>query len=94
MHNDNGFNSKPTHELSDTANQLLEDGKEKLHDAKDKAQEMFDEGMKKACDMHQHLNDYMQDNLECMIKKVQEKPLASILIAGGVGFMLASMIRK
>jgi ElaB/YqjD/DUF883 family membrane-anchored ribosome-binding protein len=41
-------------------------------------------------DVQDHTKEYTDE----LIKKVREKPLASLLIAAGVGFLLSSLLKK
>jgi ElaB/YqjD/DUF883 family membrane-anchored ribosome-binding protein len=54
------------------------------------AQELYDEGLHKVNDVQDHTKEYTDE----LIKKVREKPLASLLIAAGVGFLLSSLLKK
>jgi ElaB/YqjD/DUF883 family membrane-anchored ribosome-binding protein len=69
--------------VAEAASELINEGK-KL------AQELYEEGMHKVGDVQDHTKEYTDD----LIKKVREKPLASILIAAGVGFLLSSLLKK
>ncbi len=69
--------------------------KEKLNGKKGKnlhpdTDKWIDEGKKKMHEVQDELKVYTDE----IIKAVQEKPLTSVLIAGGVGFILSSLFRK
>jgi ElaB/YqjD/DUF883 family membrane-anchored ribosome-binding protein len=70
-------------QIGDAANELLSESK-KL------ANELYEEGLNKLTEAEQQLKDYS----EHLINKVQEKPLSTLLIAGGIGFLLAKLIKK
>lgn len=69
--------------VSDAASDLLKEGKKW-------ANEVREEG--------RHKVSQAEDNLkECsdqLLKKVQENPLTSVLIAGGIGFLLSKILKK
>jgi ElaB/YqjD/DUF883 family membrane-anchored ribosome-binding protein len=69
--------------VAEAASELFNEGK-KL------AQELYDEGLHKVNDVQDHTKEYTDE----LIKKVREKPLASLLIAAGVGFLLSSLLKK
>lgn len=70
-------------QVGDAANELLNESK-KL------ANELYEEGINKLSEAEQHFKEYS----ELFAKKIQEKPLTSILIAGGIGFILSKFLRK
>ncbi len=69
--------------VSDAANELLTESK-KL------ANELYEEGLNKLSEAEQQLKDYS----ELFTKKIQEKPLTSLIIAGGIGFLLSKLLKK
>ncbi|WP_199744178.1 hypothetical protein [Legionella sp. km772] len=69
--------------VSDAANELLNESK-KL------ANELYEDGRTKLNEAEQQLKDYS----DLMLRKIQEKPLTSILIAGGIGFLLSKLLKK
>ncbi|VEG92068.1 DUF883 C-terminal domain-containing protein [Legionella spiritensis] len=69
--------------VGDAANQLLEETK-KL------ANELYQDTLKKVGDAQHNAKDYSDE----LLKKVQKNPLKSVLIAGGIGFLLSSLLRK
>lgn len=69
--------------ITDAANELLNEGK-KL------ASELYEEGINKFHEAEEQLKNYS----DVLMKKVQEKPLTSILIAGGIGYLLAKALKK
>ncbi|KTC89246.1 MULTISPECIES: DUF883 family protein [Legionella] len=58
--------------------------------AKDKANELYEEGKQAVCDAQ----DYFKESTDNLIRHVKENPLTSLLIAGGVGFILSSLLKK
>lgn len=79
MKDDNSHKSN----IGDAANDLLSEGK-KL------ANELYEDGCAKFNDAEQQLKDYS----DSFSKKIQEKPIASILIAAGIGFLLSKLLKK
>ena len=57
---------------------------------KEAAKECWDDCVKKAHDAQQEAKVYADELLE----KVRENPLKSVLIAGGIGFLLSTLLRK
>ena len=82
MDNVNETNSKKAH-VRDAAVDLLNEGK-KL------GNELYEEGTHKVHQTEELLKEYSDD----VLKKVQEHPLRSVLIAGGIGFLLSVLLRK
>ena len=70
-------------QVSDAANELLNESK-KL------ANELYEDGCSKISEVEQQLKDYS----DRVVKKIQEKPLTSMLIAGGIGFILSKLLKK
>lgn len=72
----------------------LEQGKihaeEAYHKVKKQAEELYKEGMHKASEFQSHVKDYSGE----LVDHVKQKPLTSLLIAGGIGFIIASLLKK
>ncbi|MGC1182972.1 hypothetical protein [Legionella sp.] len=73
----------PKSQVRETTSDLLNEGKKW-------ANEMCDEGMNKV----NQVEDSIKECSDQLLRKVQENPLASVLIAGGVGFLLSKILRK
>lgn len=71
-----------TAHVKEAASDLLTEGR-KLVD------EYYDEGVNKMHGAEANVKEYT-DNL---LKKVQENPLRSVLIAGGIGFLLSKILK-
>lgn len=69
--------------LADAASELLNEGKKY-------ASELYQEGLDKVTEAEDHVKKYSDE----LLKKVQENPLSSLLIAGGIGFLLSKLIKK
>ena len=78
----NHADDKSAH-VREAASTLLNEGKKLAH-------ELYEENIDKVNKAHDHAKEYSDDLLE----KVKENPLASILIAGGIGFLLSVILRK
>lgn len=61
-----------------------------LHEGKKYANALYAEGVNKVNDAEESMKDYSDE----LLKKVQKNPLASVLIAGGIGFLLSALFRK
>ena len=61
-----------------------------LIDGKKLANEVYNEGLSKLNEAEANLKEYSDD----ILVKIQKNPLASVLVAAGVGFLLSSIIRK
>ena len=62
--------------------------------AKDAAREATDASVSYAKDAYENGGDTLRDGSQAIAKKVQENPLGSILIAGGIGFALALLMTR
>lgn len=69
--------------VGEAASDLIKEGKKWAHDVRD-------EGMHKVC----QAEDSIKECSDQLLKKVQENPLASVLIAGGIGFLLSKILSK
>lgn len=69
--------------VADAANNLLNEGKKWVH-------EMRDEGLHKV----NQAEEQVKVQSDQILKKIQENPLSSVLIAGGIGFILSRILRK
>jgi ElaB/YqjD/DUF883 family membrane-anchored ribosome-binding protein len=69
--------------VADAASELLNEGKKYAH-------ELYEEGLHKMGQAEDSVKNYSDE----LLKKVQEKPLTSVLIAGGIGFLLAKILKK
>ena len=91
--------------IKNQAKDIYEEGKETLADAyhttketaelytdklKDKVSDLYDEGKQK----FNTLEDCVEDYSDELVKKVKDNPITSLLIAGGIGFILSKFLRK
>ncbi|KGP62662.1 hypothetical protein EP47_10575 [Legionella norrlandica] len=70
-------------DVGKAAADLLNDGK-KLGNA------LYEQGVDRVHEVEDNLKDYSDK----ILKKVQQNPLTSVLIAGGIGFLLSSLLKK
>ncbi len=70
-------------QVSRAASELLNEGKKLAH-------ELYEEGLDKVGDVQKDAHEYSDE----LLKKVKENPLSSILIAGGIGFLLSMLLKK
>jgi len=61
---------------------------------KDAAREATDAAVSYAKDAYENSGDTFRDGSQAMAKKVQDNPLGSMLIAGGIGFALALLMTR
>ncbi|BCA95392.1 hypothetical protein TUM19329_17530 [Legionella antarctica] len=76
-------NSTQKSHVADAASDLLNEGKKYAH-------ELYEEGLNKVSEAEDSVKKYSDD----LLKKVQENPLTSVLIAGGIGFLLSKILKK
>ena len=62
--------------------------------AKDAAREATDAAVGYAKGAYENSGDTFRDGSQAIAKKVQDNPLGSILIAGGIGFALALLMTR
>ena len=62
--------------------------------AKDAAREGTDATVNYAKDAYENSGDTFRDGSQAIAKKVQDNPLGSMLIAGGIGFALALLMTR
>lgn len=76
-------NSSQSSGVGEAASTLLNDGKRV-------ASELYEEGKSKMQEAKDNIKEYSDE----IANQVQNKPLLSLLVAGGVGFILASLLRR
>ena len=62
--------------------------------SKDTAREAPDAAVSYAKDAYENSGDTFRDGSQAIAKKVQDNPLGSMLIAGGIGFELALLMTR
>ena len=76
--------------IKETASESIDQVDAVYKQVKEKANDLYTEGKRTVCEAHDYLNEYADD----LVKHVKEKPLTSLLIAGGIGFILSSLLKK
>ena len=78
----------------DKANKIYDNVKNESENVyqqvKDSACQMYEEGKKKVS----NVQDYLEEHSDELIKSIKDKPLTSLLIAGGIGYALSLLMRK
>ncbi|MDP1604214.1 MAG: DUF883 C-terminal domain-containing protein [Legionella sp.] len=69
---------------------VVEAANELLKESKKKANELYEEGKHTFDNVQKSIKTYSDD----VVHKVHAKPLTSLLIAGGIGFILSSLLRR
>jgi ElaB/YqjD/DUF883 family membrane-anchored ribosome-binding protein len=62
--------------------------------AKDAVSDASDAAVSYAKDAYANSGDTLRDGSEAVARKVQDNPLGSLLIAGGIGFALALLMTR
>jgi uncharacterized protein YjbJ (UPF0337 family) len=62
--------------------------------AKDAARDAGDAATSYAKDAYANSGDHFRDGSQAVAKKVQDNPLGSLLVAGGIGFALALLMTR
>ncbi|QMT60981.1 YqjD family protein [Legionella sp. PC997] len=73
----------PKDHLEAAASQLLNEGKRKVN-------ELYEEGVHKVNEVEENVKEYSDK----LVRKIHHNPLASVLIAGGIGFLLSRLMKK
>lgn len=61
-----------------------------LHEGKKIANELYENNAKIFCEANESLQEYSDE----ICNKIKANPLSSLLIAGGIGFLLSAILRK
>lgn len=61
-----------------------------IKDGKKLANEVYEEGRRRVDKAEKNVKEYSDD----LLTKVKKNPLASVLIAAGLGFILSTLLRK
>ncbi len=71
------------HQMGDAASELVGRGKKLAHD-------LYQEGIEQVDCAQQKAEDYTEE----LVGKVRDNPLKSILIAGGIGFLISLLFKE
>lgn len=99
----NDFNDNAK-EIKRKASELLKTAKEKAgnayYETKPKADELAAQIGNTAVDLYQsgkqeinRAEKYLEDSIACTAHSIQRKPLASVLIAAGIGYLFAKIFK-
>ncbi|KTD71127.1 MULTISPECIES: hypothetical protein [Legionella] len=73
----------PRDHLEAAASQLLTEGKKRVN-------QLYEDGVSKANEVEDNVKEYS----DRLAKKIQDNPLTSVLIAGGIGYLLSRLMKK
>lgn len=68
---------------------LKESTEDTLEKVKDKSEYLSDSVKKQACDVQKNL----ECNYEELVSQIKEKPIKSVLIAAGVGYLISKFLK-
>lgn len=71
----------------EAAEDLYKEGKKFAHD-------VFQQSVNKVSGKVSNAEDLVSDYSDKVVQKIHEKPLTSVLVAAGVGMLLAAFLRK
>lgn len=77
-------------DTSSTSSNVSHAANDLLNESKKLASEIYEESLHKLSDVEQQLKVYTDH----VMSKIKDRPLTSLLIAGGVGFVLSKFLRK
>ena len=92
------FNEKKASQLyekgKEESSNLYQDAKDQVSNAADQikstASNIYKQGVNKVQDMEGTMSDYSDE----LIRSIKRKPLMSVCIAGGIGYLLAKFFSK
>ncbi|CEK10800.1 hypothetical protein [Legionella hackeliae] len=88
------FKTPPKHsresQLGEATTVLLKDSRKIVNDGKKVANELYEEGKNRVYDVQNNIKDYSNK----VADRVQERPIISLLVAGGIGFVLSALLRR
>jgi ElaB/YqjD/DUF883 family membrane-anchored ribosome-binding protein len=77
------ISNKSESHVADAANKLLQEGKKFAY-------ELYEDNALKVNHAQENVKEYSEE----LKHKVQTNPLTAVLVAGGIGFLLAALLRK
>ncbi|MBA3536520.1 MAG: DUF883 domain-containing protein [Tatlockia sp.] len=75
---------------SSTYNDIKNHAESMVHQVKEKTADLYEEGKHKVSDIQESAIDYADD----FVQNIKDKPLTSVLIAAGVGYVMSLLLRK
>ncbi|STX28334.1 Bacterial protein of uncharacterised function (DUF883) [Legionella beliardensis] len=79
----NGNSSSRHSDLSEAASDLLKDGKKV-------ANGLYEEGRHRVAEVQESLRTYSDE----LVQQVHARPMATLLMAAGIGFILSTLLRR
>lgn len=73
-----------------TYNTMKSEVENAYEQVRDKTAQFYEDSKKKA----EEVQNYFSEHSDDLIKVVKEKPLTSLLVAGGVGYLLSKLLSK
>lgn len=73
--------------VGDAACALLNEGKKFIN-------EVYADGLNRACSAEADIEANLKEYSDELVSKIQKNPLSSVLIAGGIGFLLSVLLKK
>ncbi len=75
---------------SSTYDELKSNAESFAHQVKEKTVNLYEEGVSKAGELQNCAVNYTED----FIKRVKDKPVKSVLVAAGIGYILSNLLSK
>lgn len=82
--------NKASQKTDENCSHVAEAASELLNESKKFANELYESGLHRVNEAQDNVKEYSDE----LVKKVKENPLSALLIAGGIGFLLASILKK
>lgn len=88
--------SKPTRTNSpeDHKSHVAEAAQELLNEGKKLASEIYETNARKVSEAQNQIHEHVKEYSDELSNKVKTNPLTSLLIAGGIGFLISALLRK
>jgi ElaB/YqjD/DUF883 family membrane-anchored ribosome-binding protein len=83
-----GENAKA--KVASTYEDLKHNAESIVHQVKEKTADLYEEGKHKVSDIQDSAIDYADD----FVKTIKDKPLTSVLIAAGIGYVMSHLLKK
>jgi len=86
--------SSKVSDLNDSQAKIKESASDLLQESKKLANDLYQDGVNKVSEKVNDVEDYVHEYSDKLIQKIQANPLSSVLVAAGVGLLLATFLRK
>ena len=90
MSNFNEMSANTKNKAKKLYNQGKEESESLAQQITEGSTNLYEKGKRKVTDLENRIDEYTEE----LTTKVQEKPLTSLLIAAGVGFLLSHLLKK